>query len=207
MSIVVVVLGDHLEYCQLCKMFKVFHSHQFVQIPDVWLEHWWSILWDSNLLTWFLNSGPSSPQIERGNPLTTGYLCFRHLPCAPLSYVTHVCNIHNICTYMKQHTHIPCSPSCCGSPVFVTVTHVFCRWGENQSWSQVALQHLPPSTHIFPTHPTSKNVSSKVKVPRKTWPKVYGQHPIIPLCDCWASHSKIMVINMLLFYFSEKDSH
>lgn len=32
------------------------------------------------------------------------YLCFRHLPRA-LSYVTHVCNIHNICTYMKQHTH------------------------------------------------------------------------------------------------------
>ncbi len=36
--------------------------------------------------------------------MTTGYLCFRHLPCA-LSYVTHVCNIHNICTYVKQHTH------------------------------------------------------------------------------------------------------
>lgn len=134
----------------LC-LFQIFIIiiHYLTQIPDIsfhlcsWRDQIISIC-PSDLLSHL----HLIHNFTRGNPLTTGYLCLKHLPCA-LSCVTHVCIIQNICTYMKQHTHIPRSPSCCGSLVFVTVTYVFCHLGENQSLSQVTVQHLPRLTHIF----------------------------------------------------------
>lgn len=63
----------------------------------------------------------------------------------PVSHI-YAALITHIRIYDKTHTYqVP--PSCCGSLVFVNVTHVSCRLSENQSLSQVTLKHLSLLTH------------------------------------------------------------
>lgn len=118
-----------------------------------------------------LNSSP--PSSQRGNPLTTGFLRVRHLPCA-LSYVTHVCNTRNICTYMKQlthaHTHTQrVSPAAVGHLFLSLQPMSLRRLVENQSSSQVSHQHLPPAAHTISVYPALSHTHLFSISPNQWW--------------------------------------
>lgn len=187
LSIVVAVLGDHLQYYQCSArwgffptLFSLHRPHPSLSSPsDIqfkflrfdwcsWRDHWdLQICWATR--TWFrgksLNctiltdwawESPDKPAISVSGICPVRYHV-SHM------YATYICRLH---TWKDTQA---CSPSCCGSLVFVTVTHVFLG-GKNQSCLrlQANICHIWHTSFPFsPPPPPSDNMA------RKRWTTKY----------------------------------